>query len=483
MIPADPTNVERAVSRTLRDSLERMQRTAKELDQAVADFVAACASNRPANALPSMMRAQTASASLAATLEVLSRFVTSALQSPNRAAIDPLELATVEVETREHIHAPEHAGPREENEAPGIALSAEPAMTAESVAGTPEISDWPTAAEPTEWSEAHESHDSPVRAEPFESEPEQSEIPPSETQYAEAQLSTVESESLAFEPPPDPALELTSEAPLSPEISAHPDALEPLAAFSAPEQRDEPQPTALAGEATTRDLIGNEETVPQEEVVSQEEVDTREDVVPQNEVVAHEEIPAVEAVSDGPFIDETPSFESVVADQVPSYDASADGIVDEPEFATEAAQATLSEESKIIEEAIAGGIAKMSAPHAVPQEVAQSEPASEVTTFDISLLPDDERELHRRASRVAKVSMQDIKLLQPQQVAIGRENKDICIRLHEEIERAHKEYGRRFKPIMSHPVDYFYDWMVEILAAGDPSALGEYPYQTPALRR
>jgi hypothetical protein len=103
--------------------------------------------------------------------------------------------------------------------------------------------------------------------------------------------------------------------------------------------------------------------------------------------------------------------------------------------------------------------------------------------FDIALLSEDERELHRRASRVAKVSMQDIKLLQPQQVIVGRENKDLCIRLHEEIERAHKEYGRRFKPIMSHPVDYFYDWMVEILAAGDPSALGEYPYQTPALRR
>jgi hypothetical protein len=118
-----------------------------------------------------------------------------------------------------------------------------------------------------------------------------------------------------------------------------------------------------------------------------------------------------------------------------------------------------------------------------PLEAAPSAAFADAASFDVSLLSADERELHRRASRVAKVSMQDIKLLQPQQVAIGRENKDICIRLHEEIERAHKEYGRRFKPIMSHPVDYFYDWMVEILAAGDASALGEYPYRTPALRR
>ena len=44
----------------------------------------------------------------------------------------------------------------------------------------------------------------------------------------------------------------------------------------------------------------------------------------------------------------------------------------------------------------------------------------------------------------------------------------ICVsRLRDDIEKAHKEYQRRFQPILSHPVDYFYDWMVEVLAAGD----------------
>jgi len=33
---------------------------------------------------------------------------------------------------------------------------------------------------------------------------------------------------------------------------------------------------------------------------------------------------------------------------------------------------------------------------------------------------------------------------------------------------------------MDHPVDYFYRWLVEILADGDAHALGEYPYSTPA---
>jgi hypothetical protein len=96
--------------------------------------------------------------------------------------------------------------------------------------------------------------------------------------------------------------------------------------------------------------------------------------------------------------------------------------------------------------------------------------------FDVNRLSTEEQELHRRANRVAKVSMQDIKMLRPEQVRLGREKKDLCIRLKDDIEKAHREYDRRFKPIMDHPVDYFYRWMVEILADGDPHALGEYPY-------
>lgn len=96
--------------------------------------------------------------------------------------------------------------------------------------------------------------------------------------------------------------------------------------------------------------------------------------------------------------------------------------------------------------------------------------------FDINQLTPEEQELHRRANRVAKVSMQDIKMLRPEQVRLGREHKDICIRMKDDIEKAHKEYDRRFRPIMDHPVDYFYRWLVEILADGDASLLGDYPY-------
>ena len=113
------------------------------------------------------------------------------------------------------------------------------------------------------------------------------------------------------------------------------------------------------------------------------------------------------------------------------------------------------------------------------------EPVSAVASepgFDVTSLPADIQDLHRRANRVAKVAMQDIKLLRPQDVQLGREHKDICERLRSDLDKARKEYDRRFRAIQDHPVDYFHRWMVEILAQGNAEALGEYPYPSPVLR-
>jgi hypothetical protein len=251
--PNPPSAVDQAVSRALRENLERIQRTSDELHQAVADVVAACASSRPTNALPPMLRAQTAAASISAALDVMSRFVSSAVQGSPRSPFEA-EMARI--------------------------------------AST-------TALEPA---------------------------PPAPRRQAP--------------PPPPPA------API-PELH--------------------PEPTL------------------------------------------------------------THNFEDDAA--IPS------AVVAEPDY---------------------------------PEE------------FDVNRLSPEEQELHRRANRVAKVSMQDIKMLRPEQVRLGRENKDLCIRLRDDIEKAHREYDRRFKPIMDHPVDYFYRWLVEILAEGDAHALGDYPYASPA---
>jgi hypothetical protein len=261
-IPASA--IEQAVSRALRDNLERLQRTSDELHQSVADVIAACGSTKPANALPHLLRAQTTAASLSAALDVLTRFVAVTLQPSPRSPFEA-EIARLA----------------------GTVATSEPA---------------PAAKAPTPAAQTHPT------------------------------------------PPP-----LEEHHKLAPAPHPEPDVAEP--------QEEEAPVGAQAGES--------------------------------------------------------------------SFDAE----------------------------------------------------------FNLSRLSAEEQELHRRANRVAKVSMQDIKMLRPEQVRLGRQHKDICIRLRDDIEKAHREYDRRFKPIMDHPVDYFYRWMVEILADGDAQALGDYPYATTSPRR
>jgi hypothetical protein len=285
-----PSAIEQAVSRALRDNLERIQRTSDELHQAIADVVAACGSTKPVNALAPMLRAQTSAASLSASLEVLSRFVAVSLQP----------------------------GPRSPFEAE-IARIASTIPTAEAVPAEP--------------------------------------------------ASTVQQ----------------------------------------------------AGPASIR----------------------------QPAPVAHV-APAAAKEHHAPKADP-----HVVAPTGKDHHAAAP----EPHSGLPVAEAHEIE--------------------ALPPVAGESDDAG---AFNVSRLSPEEQELHRRANRVAKVSMQDIKMLRPEQVRLGREHKDICVRLRDDIEKAHREYDRRFKPIMDHPVDYFYRWMVEILAEGDAHALGEYPYATTATR-
>src|SRR2546422_8186866 len=84
-----------AVARAVHDNRDKLQRTSNELQEAVADMAAACASSKPINALPPMLRAQTAAASLAASLEVLTRFISTALQSAQRTGLEEEVLRAV----------------------------------------------------------------------------------------------------------------------------------------------------------------------------------------------------------------------------------------------------------------------------------------------------------------------------------------------------------------------------------------------------
>jgi hypothetical protein len=157
------------------------------------------------------------------------------------------------------------------------------------------------------------------------------------------------------------------------------------------------------------------------------------------------------------------------------HSIAAQTVVAEPEPATNAA--TAEPESEWAEEPPLVPVEPEPVP-AAPAPVAEKAAAA----FDLESLSPELQELHRRANRVAKVAMQDIKLLRPKDVRLGRENKDICNRLRSDLDKARKEYDRRFRAILDHPVDYFHRWMVEILAEGDSKVLGEYPYPSPVLR-
>jgi len=155
----------------------------------------------------------------------------------------------------------------------------------------------------------------------------------------------------------------------------------------------------------------------------------------------------------------------------------------------EVSAADAEEQAEMEEALVTDEIAATSAVEPVASTDGGAEPVAQVATeesaapaFDVDALNAELQEMHRRARRVAKVGMQDIKMLRPKDVRLARENKDICVRLRDDLDKARKEYDRRFKAILDHPVDYFHDWLVAILAEGDQEALGEYPYPSPVVR-
>ena len=85
---------------------------------------------------------------------------------------------------------------------------------------------------------------------------------------------------------------------------------------------------------------------------------------------------------------------------------------------------------------------------------------------------DGDEALHEAAQRLARLLVSEIKLYNPEQVEQGRRNQDVYERLKEDIERSRRLYEERVEEKVREETDYFYDWMVRILADGDPKALG-----------
>jgi hypothetical protein len=490
---SEPGAVEQAVSRALRENLESIQNTSDELHRAVGDLVAACASNRALNALPPVVRAQMASASLSATLDVLVRLITAAIQPANRVPVDAEAFRLSSRPSPEPLTA---SNPPESRFAePRIAEPkfVEPNFAAPNFAEATFTEHRPVKASGIETSVVEASHREPRYAEPKPTQPELREIRAEEARPAErtvvaptapepkapeakvpepkvvetkvAQPKSVEQK--VPEPQPQVAAKVTVPvevpAPAVPVQVVQVSAPEPIAP-EVPVQPVAPKPPAAQPPKQS----------PVEAVIEL----VVEAVQHSGGLFAAQDAPATKIEPVTPFITQPtilpvtePILQSVIQPVAVSSGTEDDSLwVPGPDLKAEFGATSLMGE----------GVAPL-IPIGDSPEPAPESSAPEI--FDITALPIDQQELHRRANRVAKVSMQDIKMLRPDDVRLGRENRDLCRRLRDDIEKAHKEYERRFQTINSHPVDYFYNWMVEILAGGNPEALGEYPYPSVLLHR
>jgi len=96
-----------------------------------------------------------------------------------------------------------------------------------------------------------------------------------------------------------------------------------------------------------------------------------------------------------------------------------------------------------------------------------------VEEYDLSGLSDEERDLHEKAIRFARLIVSEIKLYNEESVKLGRENADITSRLHDDIERSRVLYEERIGADVREKSDYLRSELIRQLADGDESLFGE----------
>lgn len=89
---------------------------------------------------------------------------------------------------------------------------------------------------------------------------------------------------------------------------------------------------------------------------------------------------------------------------------------------------------------------------------------------------DDERQMHVKASRFARLLVSEIKLYNEQKVNEGRQANDLYDRLRDAIDRSREMYEKRVQPEVASKFDYFHYELVNGLAEGKNERLGQsYP--------
>lgn len=97
----------------------------------------------------------------------------------------------------------------------------------------------------------------------------------------------------------------------------------------------------------------------------------------------------------------------------------------------------------------------------------------------VTVTDEEEKRQHNDARRFARLLVSEIKLYNEQKVIEGRSQGDLYNRLREYIDRSREMYDKRVRPDISAKYDYFHHELVNTLAEGDASKLGEaYPGTT-----
>ena len=114
-----------------------------------------------------------------------------------------------------------------------------------------------------------------------------------------------------------------------------------------------------------------------------------------------------------------------------------------------------------------------------PEPVAEEAPRARSWSRDTELpidVSEDDRKVHNDARRFARLLVSEIKLYNEQKVKEGRDSGDIYHRLQEAIDRSREMYDKRVAPPVASRYDYFHNEVVNTLAEGDASKLGDgYP--------
>lgn len=110
-----------------------------------------------------------------------------------------------------------------------------------------------------------------------------------------------------------------------------------------------------------------------------------------------------------------------------------------------------------------------------PEGEPTEETASEVVKeFEETTSP--EEVLHGEARRFARLLVAEIKLYNEPEVEAGCQNGDLYSRLKTDIDRSREMYEKRVHPSVKASMDYFHTQLVQMLAQGDESVMGEdYP--------